>query len=174
MYVSHEDSPFVRRETRLMRGTEAYVLEEDLKHLCHAQTDLRGNNLCLLWLLLPTSLCQEHVAEDQGGALRDIYRLRHRFFYPLQSTVTLHPAEKGRGVEPAEGTHSWSALQTMQDPMGSWYFHDIRISPEAIIAWNHFIIMLILFKRPPRHFQFVKVAFCAGKKRATAGQWYLV
>lgn len=127
MCVSYEDSQFVRRKTRLMHGTEVYVLEKDLKRLCHAQTNLRGNNLCLLWLLLPTSLCQEHAAEDQGGALRDIHRLRHRFFYPLQSTVMLYPAEQGRGEEPVEHTHSWSTLQTTQDPMGSWKFHGIII-----------------------------------------------
>lgn len=77
-----------------MHGTDVYVLLKDLKHLCHTQRDLRGNNPCLLWLLLPTSLCQEHRAEEQGGALRDIHRVRHLFFPP---SVNCHAASSREG-----------------------------------------------------------------------------
>lgn len=104
MCVSYEDSPFVQRKTRLMRGTDVYMLEEDLKHLCHAQTDLRGNNLCLLWLLLPTSLCQEHAAEDQEGALRNIDWLRHLFLPPSVNCHAVSSREGERGG--ACGTHA--------------------------------------------------------------------
>lgn len=118
MCVSYEDSPFVQRKTRLMRGTDVYVLEEDLKHLCHAQTDLRGNNLCLLWLLLPTSLCQEHAAEDQEGALRDLHWLRHLFLPP---SVNCHAvsSREGEGVEPVE--HIANNARPYGKLVISWY-----------------------------------------------------
>lgn len=130
IHSPYEHSPFIWCKSCLRHETRPCLLARDLKHLCHTQTDLKGNNLCVMAApppYQPLSNTETRSREEPWGTPTGSTDCGPSPSFNCLALSSLKRLERGRDTKPAAHMHSWSLLQTRQKHLGTQQFHDIII-----------------------------------------------